>query len=84
MPKWEETRKIGRNRFIQLYGIVLFVCIGLSVSVLLSYFVLHRPITLSSFMGSFIAFTIIGYFFGRMWWENGEKKAGFRHNKGET
>ena len=84
LPKWEETRKIGRNRFIQLYGVVMFVLIGLSASVLVSYFVLDRPITLGSFVGSFIVFTIIGYFFGRMWWEFGEKKAGFKQNKGET
>lgn len=84
MPKWEETRKMGRNRFIQLYGVVMFVFIMLSVSVLVSYFVLDRPITLGSFVVGFIVFTIIGYFFGRVWWEIGEKKAGFKRDKGES
>ena len=84
MPKWEETRKMGRNRFIQLYGVVIFVFIMLSASVLVSYFVLDRPITLVNFVGSFIVFTIIGYFFGRVWWEIGERKAGFKQDKGAT
>ncbi|MBT8382095.1 MAG: hypothetical protein HKP17_01550 [Ignavibacteriaceae bacterium] len=84
MPKWGETRKIGKNRFIQLYGVVTLVFIMLSASVLVSYFVLDRPLTLGSFVGSFIVFSIIGYFFGKMWWEIGEKKAGFKLNRGET
>jgi hypothetical protein len=84
LPRWEETRKMGRNRFIQLYGVVMFVFIMLSASMLISYFVLDRPITLGIFVGSFIVFTIIGYFFGWMWWEIGEKKAGFKQDKEET
>ena len=84
MPKWEETRKMGRNRFIQLYGVVMTVSTMLSVSVLVSYFVLDYPITLGIFVGSFIVFTIIGYFIGRIWWEIGEKIAGYKQYNGET
>ena len=75
MPNWEETRKMGRNRFIQLYGVVMSVSIMLFAYVLVSNFVLDYPITLDCFMSSFIVFTIIGYFIGRIWWQIGEKKA---------
>ena len=84
MRKWEEIRKIGRNRFIQIYGVTMFGFAMVFSSLLVSYFVLGRPITLASFVGSFIVFTIMGYFLGKMWWEYGEKKAGFKQNNGET
>ncbi len=84
MPRWEETRKMGRNRFIQLYGVVMSLSIFLSLAVLVSFFVLDHPITLGFFVGIFIVFTILGYFIGKLWWEIGEKKAGFKQNKEET
>lgn len=84
MRKWEEIRKIGRNRFIQIYGVTVFGLVMIFLSVLVSYYVLGRPITLAGFVVSFIVFTIMGYFFGKIWWEYAEKKAGFKQNNGNT
>ena len=72
--KWAKTRKMGRERFIWLHGVLIW---GISTAILWSIFMMVSqgfntlPLNLAI---ALILFPIGGYFWGILMWKLSEKK----------
>ncbi len=71
--KWEQTRQMGRNRFILFYGVFGWGVLTALLSTLWMYFLIRDDV-LILFVTSIILFPIGGYFWGYYMWRLSEKK----------
>jgi hypothetical protein len=70
---WKRTRKIGKTRYVILYGVLIWgIAAGLSFP-FLQWILFNQPTGLHHFVISLIVFQIIGIFVGIMTWNKSEK-----------
>ncbi|RED59247.1 hypothetical protein [Cohnella lupini] len=71
--KWEKKRKLGKQKYILLYGVVL---IGMSVTILLSLIdlIFNGTVSIVYLLGRILIFPTIGSVIADRRWEKNEKK----------
>ena len=71
--KWSKTRRIGRNRFILIYGVLIWgITVAIFWSVIMNYLMGWSFIPL--LLGALVVFPVGGYFFGSAVWNQGESR----------
>jgi len=75
MRDWSETRKLGKRRFVLLFGVLFWGGLMALIFPLLQYFLFEKPITGTRYIISVIVFPISGYFISNFIWRNNEKSA---------
>ena len=75
MRDWAETRKMGKQRFVLMFGVLFWGGLMGLVFPLLQYFLIGKPITVAGYIISIIIFPISGYFVGNFIWRKNEDSA---------
>lgn len=71
---WAETRKMGKNKFILIYGVLFW---GLIMAIAFFFLNLNENATIPWYIHLLISlaiFLIAGYFVGLLSWNSAEKK----------
>ncbi len=76
MPKdlkvWEGRRKLGRTKFILLYGVVFWGVVAGTIATLLSFW--RRGFSVSTLLIAAIIWPVAGWFVGASIWTKSEEK----------